>query len=239
MLRVSLIVCLTGMFLNNSWTQWRIQDEFRPMTPSGPSIQGLERQSETRSPLLAIGLSLILPGMGEWYAGNLHTGRYFLAADGALWLTYGAVRLQGTWIRDDARTFAGSLAQADFAGKDEQFEVNIGNFNTTEDYNQAKLRNREFDLLYSGSGFNWTWESEIHRLQYRALRIRSDEMFQTSRFVIGALVVNRIISAFSAWRSAANFNKENRFATLWKVESHVQGGFPYGHGFGLKISRSF
>jgi len=185
---------------------------------------------------VAIGLSLLLPGSGEWYAGNFQTGKYFMAADGALWLTYGGFTLQGRWIRDDARTFAGYHAGLSLEGKDEQYEVNIGNFNSIQEYNQAKLRNREFELLYSRGSFDWNWDDQANRVQYRSLRIKSDEMFQNSRFVVGALVVNRIISAFSAWRSAANHNKSRQSGGGWKIETQVQGPFPFSHGIGLKVT---
>lgn len=240
MVRFLVLVLLLVAYVGVTSAQWRtatrggdaVSD--RAVTMADPQA---ERRS--RSVLLAVGLSLILPGSGEWYAGNFQTGRYFMGADAALWLTYGAFVWQGEWIRDDARTYAGQHSDADFDGKDEQFGVNVGNFMTTDDYNQAKLKNREFALLYLESGFSWSWDEESNRIRYRSLRIKSDQMFQNSRFVVGALVVNRIISAFSAWRSAARYNKDAEADGAWRLGAHVQGTMAAPHGLGFTLTREF
>ena len=162
-----------------------------------------------------------------------------MAADGALWLTYAGFSLQGSWIRSDARLFADQHSGASFQGKDEQFDVNIGNFLSLIDYNNAKLRNREFNLLYNGPADQWQWDSDAHRLDYRGLRIRSDQMFQNARFVIGALVVNRIVSAFSAWRSVSGANRQNAANDYWRLKADVLGGPANAHGVGFTLTKIF
>lgn len=175
-----------------------------------PALQSITMPSK-KSVLLAIAASLILPGMGELYAGNFNTsGKYVLLAEGGIWSTYAGIRLHGTWIRNDARAFATAHSGISMGGKDEQFEVNIGNFLSTDEYNQAKLRNREFDLIYSDPGYNWRWDSDVSRLRFKDQRIRSDHIFQTSKFVIATAVVNRIVSAFSAGRAVGAHNRSLR-----------------------------
>jgi len=183
-----------------------------PKGHSAPSAgSGLLRLPESpsgkKSVLVAVAASLVLPGVGELYAGNFESGRYFLVADALLWLGYGGTITQSNWIRRDARLYAVQHAGASMNGKDEQFEVNIGNFLSTDDYNQAKLRNREFDLVYRGAQDAWLWDSDASRTRFRDLRIRSDEWKQASTFVVAALVVNRIISAFNAGRAAGRANR--------------------------------
>jgi hypothetical protein len=192
-----------------------------------------------KSVLLGVALSLVLPGAGEWYAGNLSTGQYFMGADGILWLSYAGVSLRGNWIRDDARLYASEHAGASMEGKAEKYEVDLGNFQSMDEYNQAKLRNREFDLLYDRPDFVWNWDTEKNRLEYRALRIRSDEYFQNAKFFVGALVVNRIISAFSAWRSVNRHNKGLETSGGWDLKAEIQGGLPANNGLAIKLSKSF
>jgi hypothetical protein len=186
-----------------------------------------------------VGLSLIVPGAGEMYAGNVRTGTYFMVADGALWLTYAGFVLHGNWVMDDARTFAGMKSGADFSGKDERFDVNIGNFMSTDEYNETRLRNREYGDVYSGSSYQWMWLRESDRQHYRNLRIKSDQMHQSSEFVIGALVVNRIISALVAWRSVQSANARNELRGGWRLESEIQRTGNAVHGLGLRVSTSF
>jgi len=217
--------------------------QFRELRqPESANIIGLqdalENERGTKSVLLGVALSLVLPGAGEWYADNLSTGKYFMGADAVLWLSYTGVSLQGSWIRNDTRLFALQHAGAEMAGKEEQFEVDIGNFQSTDDYNQAKLRNREFDLLYQQPGYQWNWDNEVNRLAYRGYRIRSDEYFQNAKFIVGALVVNRIISAFSAWKSVNRYNQSSGSDQGWNIGARIDGGLPGRAGVTIRLSRS-
>lgn len=201
-----------------------------PETPMG--VRSAFQDSDEKSPLLATVLSLVLPGAGEFYAGNETAAGYFLAADGALWLTFAGLSMQSGWVMDDARLFARERAGVDFAGKDGGFEAQVGNYLSRDLYNESRLRERRYDEVYAGASFAWSWSSHDDRLRYRSLRIRSDELAQAAEFALGALVVNRIISAFSAWRSARSHNNS------WSVGVRMQRVHD-APGVGLHLSRSF
>jgi TM2 domain-containing membrane protein YozV len=111
-----------------------------------------------KSVFLAVVASLIVPGAGELYAGSFETGKYHLIAEGGLWLTYYGFRLHSNWLGQDARTFANQHAGANFDNKDDQYLVNIGNFNNTGEYNETKMRNRESDFVYLTEQYNWQWD---------------------------------------------------------------------------------
>lgn len=211
-----------------------------PPTPQIFSATQDASSSSSKSVVLAAMYSLILPGMGELYAGSFESGKYYLLADGGLWLTYAGFQLHGTWLRKDARSFARQHAGADASHKDEQFEVNIGNFRSVADYNEVKLRNRQYDLLYDpNSNFRWSWDNDANRTKYRDLRIRSDEVLQNSKFVIGALVINRLISAFNAGRAAALHNQESRVDASWRINASVDGGLLSAQGIMVNFSKEF
>ncbi|MEK6757144.1 MAG: hypothetical protein AABZ02_13410 [Bacteroidota bacterium] len=193
-----------------------------------------------KSVTLAVVYSLILPGMGNLYADNFSTGKYYLVAETGLWLTYAGFRSHGQWLRQDARTFAAQHSDAVFNGKDDQFDVNIGNFNSLEDFNEAKLRNRQYDQLYNLSpAYGWRWDNDANRLAYKDTRIRSDEAFRNSQFVIGALVLNRIIAAISAARAVADYNSLAGSAGAWRLDARVLGGTLAAHGIELTLSKEF
>jgi len=197
-------------------------------------IQDSNTDVTGKSVALAVAMSLVLPGMGEWYAGNFEAGRYFLAADGSIWLTFAAFRLRGDWLRSDARSFGSQHAGIDFSGKDDQFLVNVGNYNSVEDYNQARLRERQFDQLYRSPRDSWRWSTEEDRLRFRAMRISSDRMYENAKFAVGALVINRLISAFSAGRAAVRANRAGTYQGAWRVGAAVQGHD--AHGVELRVS---
>lgn len=207
---------------------WSSQAQWRPAPPPSPEsmpttslsevpalapVQAGEPSPGRRSVFLAVAASVILPGAGEYYAGNFQeSGRYSLAAEAALWITYAGFHLHGTWVRNDARTFGAQMAGVTFNGKDNEFEVNIGNYLTVADYNDAKLRSREFDKIYTDPAYAWAWASEADRNRFREERIRSDRIFQAAKFAVAGLVVNRVISAFAAGRGAAAANRAARRA---------------------------
>ncbi len=192
--------------------------------------------SEEKSVFLAVGLSLVLPGMGELYADNFGTGKYFLMADGVLWLTYTGLSLSSTWVQDDADVYMTQHAGASPDGRDDQFRVNVGNYMTVYEYNEAKLRAREYAQLYDPAVQYWNWDAEANRGAYRDLRITSDKLERNATFVIGALVVNRLISAFVAGRSAAAYNERLRESSSWNLGARVIGGPLNPHGIELRLT---
>ena len=190
-----------------------------------------------KSPALAAVFSLVLPGMGELYAGGFSSGKYFLIADGALWITYAGVELYGNALRDDSRAYAISGAKIDPAGKDDQFYVDIGNFLTLEEYNEKQLRDREPERLYSAAeGFAWSWTSDDARATYRDQRISSEEAYNARKFVVAALIINRVASAINAARSAVAHNSALEQA-LGRLEfsASVLGGPDAAHGVELSV----
>ncbi|MFH0989702.1 MAG: hypothetical protein V1799_06765 [bacterium] len=208
------------------------------LSAQAPSIFMNER-SGTKSITLAVVMSLVIPGMGELYAGNASTAKYFFIAEGGIWLTYTGFQLHGTWLRRDARSFASQHSGANYSGKDDKFAVNVGYYESTETYNEAKLRARQNDILYTGLEYNWRWDSEINRNGYRDMRIRSDEAYRNANFAVAALVVNRLASAFFAGRSAAAYNNMYREENNWKMEAIPKGGILNSYGIELRISKTF
>jgi hypothetical protein len=203
------------------------------------NLDATDLPAKPKSVILAVAASLFVPGMGEIYVGSLGSGKYHLIAEGGLWMTYTGFRIHSTWLRNDARTYASQHAGADFNNKDDQYSVNIGNFNSTDEYNQTKLRNREYDLLYLGEQSNWQWDSDVNRLRFKDLRIRSDAAKNNSKFVIAAVVVNHLISAFSAGRKAAAYNRSLSVNDEIQINTFtLNNGFEID-GIGLNITAPF
>ncbi|MCK5571972.1 MAG: hypothetical protein KAJ12_04395 [Bacteroidetes bacterium] len=198
-----------------------------------------EADDDRKSPALAAVYSLLLPGMGELYAGNYSSGKYFTIADGVLWLTFIAFELHGNALRDDARAYSAARAGVITAGKDDQFFVDVGNFMNIDDYNQKQLRDREPDRLYDPAlGYAWNWSSNTDRLLYRDQRVASENMYNNQKFVIAALIVNRVVSAINAARAAVAHNNALEEA-MRDVEfsASVMGGVTGPHGIMLSVKK--
>jgi hypothetical protein len=194
-----------------------------------------------KSVILAVVASLLVPGMGELYAGSFETGKYNLIAEGGLWLTYGGFLMHSNWLLQDAQTFASQHADANFANKDVQYSVNIGNFNTTSEYNDAKNRNREYDLVYQPArlDYQWNWDTDANRLRFKDMRIQSGDVKNNAKFVIGAIAVNHLLSAFFAGKKTAAYNRS--LSTMDNVEIHTYtlNNGSQVNGWGISITTHF
>jgi hypothetical protein len=189
---------------------------------------------------LAAMYSLLIPGMGELYAGTFETGKYFLIGEGILWLTYATFEVYGNSIRDDSRSYAATHAGLSPNGKSDQFFIDIGNYSTVSSYNEAQLRDRTPENLYDpNAGFTWQWDSEASRLSYRDQRIASENMYNDRRFVVGAILINHLASAIHAARSAVLHNKSlDEHSGDLRLRAGVLGGVAHPHGIVITLSRS-
>lgn len=201
------------------------------------TIQTVNTENKKSVPL-AVFYSLLLPGMGELYAGDYSTGKYLTAAEGALWLTLIGFDRYGTWLKDDARTFAVEHAGISLENKNDRYFVDIGNYNSINDYNEQMLRDRNILKLYSPSQ-SWFWDKRESREYYRDLRIKSDNMFNSINFVAAAIALNHIVSAINAARLTISHNSKIDQASSIYIRTYLLGGIRHPHGIMISFSKSF
>ena len=212
---------------------------------SQKAINGLDdlmpsdESSGRKSIPLGILYSLMLPGMGELYAGNYGLGKYFTIAEGSLWLGYAGYYSYGNWVQTDGRNFAVQHAGISVDNKSDQYFIDIGNFDNTNQYNTEILRERNQYKTYDpNSPSAWNWDTDAHREQYRELRVSSDNMFNNSRFVLAAVVANHIISAIDAARMVISHNK-NSEADLYHINAKLLGDVRNPDGIMVSLTRNF
>lgn len=188
-------------------------------TQSSQIIQNV-LPSETKSkknPGLAIIYSLLLPGMGELYADNYSSGKYFTIAEGALWTTFIGMNVYGNWQENRYKTYAQTYAGINPEGKDEDFYATIGLYTSIESYNNEKALERRYDEMLSEQKFYWKWNSTEERKTYRSMWTSSEQTFNDIRFVVGAMLVNRLLSAINAVRSVSSYNSSFENEVSWNV----------------------
>jgi hypothetical protein len=198
-------------------------------------------QEGRKSVGLAILSSLVVPGLGELYADGFSSGKYFLMAEGALWITYAAFEIHGNDLRDAARSYSSAHASVILAGKDDQFFVDVGNFASMDEYNDKRLRDREVSRLYTASaGQYWQWDTDAARLDFRSQRIASESAYNGRKFVVAAIVINHVVSAINAARAAIAHNRSLQ-ESLGQLElsSRVLGGPGQEHGVLLTLTKTF
>lgn len=156
---------------------------------------------------LAVLYSLLLPGMGELYAGDYSTGKYFTIAEAALWGMYAGFTTYGNNQRDNYISFAQTRGGVSSAGKEDQFWADISGYIDIEQFNREKDLNREFNLAYDPATHLWDWKTNDARREYRNLWTSSEQALNNVRFVVWGMLINRVVSAVNAVRLVVRHNK--------------------------------
>ena len=207
---------------------------------SGVISGAIQSAGEKRKSVgLAAVYSLLLPGIGELYAEGFSSGKYFLIAEGALWLTYATFEIYGNSLRDDARAYAVAHAGVNPAGKNDQFYIDLGNFLNVSDYNDKKLRDREPEKVYDpNAGYAWQWDSDAARTTFREQRISSENMYNNRKFVAAAILINHVASAINAARASISHNNalNNPLGDL-QFSASVMGGWKRPHGIMITVAK--
>ncbi|MCI0449442.1 MAG: hypothetical protein L0Y79_06615 [Chlorobi bacterium] len=197
-----------------------------------------------KSPGLAFIYGLLIPGMGHVYADRFETGKYFMISEAAIWLTYAAFSIYGNWLIDDAYDYAVLHAGISLGDKDrdDNFFVDIANYNSVDEYNDEKLRFGEYDKLYFPElGYGFYWDSEENRRIYREDKIAGDRTLNDRLFVVGAVLINHLISGISAVFAANSYNDElkKKSSGGFSLRAGVQKHFNKIDGIKLKFTKWF
>lgn len=195
-----------------------------------------------KSPGLAFIYSLLVPGLGHVYANRFETGKYFMISEAAAWLTYAAFSVYGNWLLDDAYSYSENHAGVSLSGKerDDKFFIDIANYNNIDDYNDEKLRFGQYDMLYDPATHNFYWDSEINRKKYREDKLAGDRILNDRLFVIGAVIINHVVSAISAVFAANSYNDDiKKSSGGFSLRAGVQKHFNKIDGISLKLVKWF
>lgn len=187
---------------------------------------------------LAIIYSLLLPGMGELYADSYQSGKYFTIAEGILWGTYIGINTYGNWQKDRYKSFAAVNGQVNVTGKDDDYFATISEYLNIEQYNNQQALERNFTKMLDEDKYYWSWKSE-DRKTYRNMWVSSEQAYNSLRFVVGALVINRIASAINAVRLVSAYNKREAADLSWNISARVDNSILIPNHFIINFQKSF
>ena len=92
------------------------------------------------------------------------------------------------------QSFAVEHAGVDAENKDHKYWVDIGNYIDIDQHNSEHLRWRYLDEIYDESD-RWLWDNKNNMKNFESMRIRSDMLAKTGEYVIGAIIMNHLLSA--------------------------------------------
>jgi len=141
--------------------------------------------------------SFLIPGWGELALNSQKSSRFFMQTEAILFTScLSAYKLAGAREKE-------YIAYAnEYAGvkntNDHRYWVDIGNYNSNEDFDEEHLRMRD-GKVGQWSFSPWHWEGgETHRRKFERMRIDSDKLYFTGRFIIGGIILNHIVSGINS-----------------------------------------
>jgi len=143
--------------------------------------------------------SLLIPGWGQLAGGEKARGYLFLTTEALLVGGLLSQKLYQGWLEDDYRTFAVQHAGVQ-GGRDHQYYVDVGNWMTVGEYNEQRLRYRQFDAMFTDPAYDWRWDSEENRAEFKNTRLRADAAGQRALLFGGGLLLNHLLSFIDASR---------------------------------------
>lgn len=185
---------------------------FSPQGIATPTLMEVERDKSSRfkegSPTPEqikessrnLTASFLIPGWGQFLQGNEVKGYAFLGAEVVLILSVVGLRQYAAWLERDYRQYAHQHAGAP-TDREHQYYVDIGNWRRTDDYNNQRLRDRQFERLYHDPELSWEWQSDAHRLKFKGMRLAADQARNRALLLTGAIILNHLASGIEATRN--------------------------------------
>lgn len=166
-------------------------------------------------------LSLVLPGLGEWYAGSKGEGKFFLFIEGGIWTYYGVNKIQGNILRGEYKAFAGLNANTNPDGAPDQYFKDLGLFWSSDSANERIRRDAREQFpdnpqaqqeyinsrIYTGER-EWEWRDKNSFRTYKDMRVSSLKAYHRAGYSFGFALLNRLISGIEAIRLTRNLNRE-------------------------------
>lgn len=153
--------------------------------------------------------SLAVPGWGHYYndSDNWTRGQVHLSADIVLLGSYFGLNIRAGNLEDQYITFANLRSGVSIENRSRSFQLAISQYNTLSEYNDFQLRSRNWNQVLPDTPENrWHWNSTADRQQYSELRENSDNARNQLPAIGALLVVNRVVSAISAYRRARDMS---------------------------------
>jgi hypothetical protein len=196
-----------------------------------PAFSESDTDRSPKSKFLALGLSVLLPGAGQYYTESRTKTIIFGSAEAAIWGGFIGIRQYGAWKKSDYKAWAAYHAGADVDGKSDLYFEKLTYYDNINEYNQlARLYDGNEAVVFPTSpDYYWNWDSNENRDHYRDLRNQSKNAYRRSLFFVGAALLNRILAGIDAYRTADSFQEDSEFGMAgWNMYYDSSG--PIGDG---------
>lgn len=162
--------------------------------------------AQTKSPKKAAFLSLLVPGLGELYAGGQKSSRFFLFTEGLFWTGLVSFKKLNSARINTFEAYAAAHAGANLKGRQNSHLDRVSTYKSIYDYNARVVYvEGEFATPLPDTPENvWEWDTSASREKFIDLRSKATWARTRSFLFVGALLFNRFASAFNAAHIAHN-----------------------------------
>ena len=143
--------------------------------------------------------NIIIPGMGmpktEEYQ-NLK--KNYLLREVIIWGTLFSSRQNSDMYENNYINYGVEYGETDVSDYNYQYAINVGDYDSFSEYNDAMLRKRLSERVYpQNQGYEWDWESSDNRLKYRSMLRTSRDLDKIGDFAIAGLLIHRIVAVIN------------------------------------------
>jgi len=214
---------------------------------------------EEKSAKRAAGYSLLLPGLGQWYAGDYTEAKVFFAVEGAIWVSFAVFLIQGYVREEDYKEYATVFAGVGSTDHSDDYYSIIGEHNSWIPYEASVKSDGRFEYYPNVDAQTledywvenrvsdyepWVWQSADVRRNFRDQRSASRLSYRRAEYMLAAALFNRVASAFFAIRSAKQANKAGDAGQPVQTGYRIEIGAPWeppsaGFRTGVSFVKSF
>ena len=185
---------------------------------SGQTLLAQSNSDTGPSARVAFFKSLAVPGWGHYYVdkSDWNRGKYHLGADVMLIVSFFGLNIHSSNLQQNWYGYARSEAGIDIEHRNRTIQLAVGDFNNLSAYNDYQLRTRNWDQLLEDRPENrWNWADDEARAEYNEIRNRFENIDQQLPALIGLMVVNRVVSAISAYNRAGKISGDDSSTALY------------------------
>jgi len=162
--------------------------------------------------------SLIAPGWGEASLGHQKSSKFFIHSEVILMISCLSAYKIGDMKQNEYIAFANEHAGAKNISN-HRYWVDIGNYNSNQEFDQEHLRMRD-GKEGQWSSYPWVWRGgDGYRKRFEKMRIKSDKLFFTGRFIVGGIILNHIVSGINTLY-LTRINNKISYSLLPKIEMY-------------------
>jgi hypothetical protein len=211
--------------------------------PGGADAVAPDAGGRPVSPFLAGLMSAVVPGSGQLVQGQ-RRGLVYLGVEAVIWFSYFALHDAGNQSQTDYQEFADDHWSFErYAGPDGNSPATCTDGGPTDEFQKEKadlvdLRENDHDGYYEEIGINRVyacgWDQAASRSDFLGMRGHANDLFGAANTVASVAILNHLVSAIDAARSAARRGRGSTSSLGWRV-APARGGVAVQ----MALSRTF